>query len=57
MRRLGLIGHVIPEPLIEYRLRDDSMMRTSSSERERWARQAIAAHLAERAVDWTAPRP
>ena len=27
MRQRGLVGHVIPEPLIDYRIRDDSMMR------------------------------
>lgn len=55
MRARGLIGHVIPGPLIGYRLRDDSMMRTAPSTREQWVRQAIDAHLVERAIEWTAP--
>jgi glycogen synthase len=57
MRRSGLIGHVIPEPLIGYRLRDDSMMRALTSSREGWARRASDAHIAEQAVQWTAPTP
>lgn len=56
MRRRAMIGHVIPEPLIGYRMREDSMMRSVTGPREEWARQAIEAHLAERALDWTAPR-
>ena len=54
MRRGGLIGHVIPEALIGYRVRGDSMMRTLSSPREEWIEQAIDAHLREREVGWTA---
>lgn len=54
MRGRGMIGHAIPEPLITYRLRDDSMMRAVTGPREAWARQAIDAHLAERAVEWVA---
>lgn len=54
MRRLGEIGHVIPEPLINYRVRDDSMMRDLSSPREQWLEQAIDAHLRESEVRWTA---
>jgi glycosyltransferase involved in cell wall biosynthesis len=56
MRRRGMIGHVIPEPLVRYRMRADSMMRSLSSPREAWIRQAIEAHLAETAVEWTVPR-
>jgi glycosyltransferase involved in cell wall biosynthesis len=56
MRRRGLVGHAIPKPLIAYRLRDDSMMRALTSSREQWARAASDAHVAERAVEWTAPR-
>ncbi len=56
MRRRGMIGHVIPERLIRYRMRADSMMRSLSSPREAWIRQAIEAHLAETAVQWTVPR-
>ena len=50
MRQRGLVGHVIPEPLIGYRLRDDSMMRALTGPREDWARQALDAHLAEARV-------
>lgn len=56
MRRRGMIGHVIPEPLIRYRMRDDSMMRAVTGPREDWAEQAIEAELAERAIEWTVPR-
>ncbi len=56
MRRRGMIGHVIPERLIRYRMRADSMMRSLAAPRELWIRQAIEAHLAETAVEWTAPR-
>ena len=55
LRRERLIGQVVPERLIGYRLRDDSMMRTVSAQREQWVRQAIDAHLVEASVDWTAP--
>lgn len=55
LRRHDLIGQVIPERLIGYRLRDDSMMRAVSSQREQWVRQAIDAHLVEASVEWTAP--
>ena len=55
MRRRGLLGHVIPEPLIGYRMRSDSMMRSLSAPREEWISQAIDAHLAESAIQWTAP--
>ena len=48
LRRAGEIGHVIPEPLIGYRVRGDSMMRTLSSPREQWIERAIEAHLRER---------
>lgn len=54
MRRVGLIGHVIPEPLINYRVRGDSMMRSLSAPRERWLEQAVDAHLRESEVRWTA---
>jgi glycosyltransferase involved in cell wall biosynthesis len=56
MRRRGMIGHVIPERLVRYRMRPESMMRSLSAPREQWIRQAIEAHLAERSVEWTAPR-
>jgi len=56
MRRRGMIGHVIPEPLIRYRMRDDSMMRAVTGPREDWAEQAIEAELTERAIEWTVPR-
>jgi len=55
LRSHGLIGQVIPERLIGYRLRDDSMMRAVSQQREQWVRQAIDAHLVEASVEWTAP--
>jgi hypothetical protein len=54
LRRAGHIGHVIPESLIRYRVRADSMMRTLSAPREEWIEQAIDAHLREREVEWTA---
>lgn len=55
MRRRGLIGHVIPEPLFRYRIRDDSMMRVVASPRVAWAQQAIDARLVEADVEWMAP--
>jgi glycosyltransferase involved in cell wall biosynthesis len=55
MRRANMLGHVIPAPLIGYRMRDESMIRTVSSPRERWLEQAIEAHLREQEVKWTAP--
>ncbi len=48
LRRADAIGHVIPEALIGYRVRGDSMMRTLSSPREQWIERAIEAHLRER---------
>ncbi len=56
MRRHGMLGHVIPEPLIGYRLRDASMMRAVTGPREHWARQASEARLAEREIEWTVSR-
>ena len=54
MRRAGLIGHVIPEPLLDYRIRDDSMMRELGAPNAERIEGEIRARLTEAQIAWTA---
>ena len=54
MHDAGLIGEVIPERLLRYRVRDESMMREVGSRSTGVIFDEIRAHVRERAVDWTA---
>ena len=56
LRHEGLVGHVIPEELLEYRIRDDSMMRRLGAPNEARIRGEVRAHLAEAAIEWTMQR-
>ena len=52
----GLVGHVVPERLYSYRVRQGSMLRTVGLDRLERQRAELAAHLAESRVEWTAAR-
>ncbi|MGH2953964.1 MAG: glycosyltransferase [Solirubrobacterales bacterium] len=54
MRRAGLVGHVIPEVLLDYRIRDDSMMRRLGAPNAERIEGEVRAHLAEAETTWTA---
>jgi hypothetical protein len=54
LRRAGLIGHVIPEPLLDYRIRDDSMMRELGAPNAERIEGEIRARLTEAQIAWTA---
>jgi glycosyltransferase involved in cell wall biosynthesis len=53
MREAGLIGHVIPERLLVYRLREDSMLRTTGLPRAARLEGEMRAHLRAEKVQWT----
>lgn len=55
MRELGLIGAVIPERLLEYRIRAGSMMRQIGSPNRDRIEGEIRARLKERRMQWIAP--
>ena len=54
LRRAGIIGHVIPEPLLDYRIRDDSMMRELGAPNAERIEGEIRARLTEAQIAWTA---
>jgi glycogen synthase len=56
LRRAGLLGHVIPEPLLDYRIRGDSMMREVGAPNAERIEGEVRARLAEVEVAWTASR-
>jgi glycosyltransferase involved in cell wall biosynthesis len=56
MRRAGLVGTVIPEVLLDYRIRDDSMMRRLGAPNAERIEGEVRAHLAETETAWT-PSP
>jgi glycosyltransferase involved in cell wall biosynthesis len=56
MRRAGLIGTVIPEVLLDYRIRDDSMMRRVGAPNAERIEGEVRAHLAEAETAWTPSR-
>jgi glycogen(starch) synthase len=53
MHDLGLYGAVVPERLIRYRIRDESMMRTVGRPRLDRLFGEIAAHAREREIVWS----
>lgn len=55
MRALGLIGAVIPERLLEYRIRERSMLRQIGSPNQERIEGEIRARIKERGMRWTAP--
>lgn len=48
----GLIGHVIPQRLYSYRIRERSMARTIGVPQRRRMRAELEAHLLDRGMDW-----
>ncbi len=56
LRRAGLLGHVIPEPLLDYRIRGDSMMREVGALNAERIEGEVRAGLAEKEIAWTASR-
>lgn len=56
LRREGQLGHVIPEALLDYRIRDDSMMRRLGARNAERIEGEVRAHLAEAAIEWTMQR-
>ena len=55
MRRLGMIGTVIPERLLNYRIREQSMLREIGAPNQERIEGEIRARIREGAVRWTAP--
>jgi glycosyltransferase involved in cell wall biosynthesis len=55
LHRAGYFGAVIPERLISYRVRDESMMRTVGAPRLARLYEELRAHQREREIAWTAP--
>ncbi len=55
MRTLGLIGAVIPERLLEYRIRERSMLREIGSPNQERIEGEIRARIKETEMRWTAP--
>jgi glycosyltransferase involved in cell wall biosynthesis len=52
LRRAGLFGQVIPEILLDYRIREDSMMRQIGDPNAARIAGEIRARLAEASVEW-----
>jgi glycogen synthase len=53
LRDRGLFGHVIPEPLLRYRVRDASMLRGVTPGKLALLRGELEAHRREAALRWT----
>jgi hypothetical protein len=53
LHELGRFGAVIPERLIRYRIRDESMMRTVGRPKLDRLSKEIAAHAREREIVWS----
>jgi glycogen(starch) synthase len=56
MRQLGLIGTVIPERLVDYRIRERSMLREIGSPNQERIESEIRAHIRETLMSWTPPK-
>lgn len=54
LRDRGVFGHVIPETLLRYRVRDKSMLRGVTPEKLALLRGELEAHRREAALRWTA---
>jgi glycogen synthase len=57
LQRAGHHGAVIPERLLQYRVRPDSMMRTDGQPMTQLIFDEIRAHMLENEVQWVASRP
>jgi glycogen(starch) synthase len=55
LHEAGLYGHVIPEPLLRYRVRSDSMLRLVGAPEMKRYREEMDTRLRERAMEWVAP--
>jgi glycogen(starch) synthase len=53
LKAQGFVGHVIPEPLLFYRIRPTSMVRTLTIHEHDRLIEEMQAHLREREVTWT----
>jgi glycosyltransferase involved in cell wall biosynthesis len=53
LHQAGRYGHVIPEMLWRYRVRDESMLREVGLPREEWLRAELDAVIREQEVVWT----
>jgi hypothetical protein len=56
LRRAGHLGHVIPEPLLDYRIRGDSMAREVGEPNAERIEGEIRARLLQAEIEWTASR-
>jgi glycosyltransferase involved in cell wall biosynthesis len=56
MHELGLIGTVVPERLLEYRIRDKSMLRQIGAPNQDRIEGEIRAWIEEMRMQWTPPR-
>ena len=48
----GLVGHVIPEPLLRYRVREQSLLRTIGQPNHERLLEEIDAHVREHEMSW-----
>lgn len=55
LRRAGRIGHVIPERLVRYRVRADSMLRTDGEEHLASLERTMDSLMIEGSMQWTCP--
>ncbi len=53
LRQAGLIGHVIPETLVDYRIRETSMVRSYGEPHAERIHGEIEARLREQEIEWT----
>ena len=53
LRRAGHFGGIIPEPLLRYRIRGTSMLRSEGTDHQERLAGEVAAHLAEESMRWT----
>jgi glycosyltransferase involved in cell wall biosynthesis len=53
LRRAGLFGHAIPEPLLDYQVIQGSMLRSLTQDGERRLDREMAARMRQREVAWT----
>ena len=56
MHQLGMLGRVIPERLVDYRVRETSMLRVIGSPNQERIESEIRAHVKETLMSWTPPK-
>ena len=56
MRQLGMFGTVIPERLVDYRVRETSMLRVIGSPNQERIESEIRAQVKETLMSWTPPK-